>query len=206
MKRAIVGLALLVAALAYLRDPAWLIDVSSGLRSWEQDASGMRYRWSGGHASFFVPSDAIAIRIPLATTFERRDPPMLVVVTVDDVPAGRLLLLDPGWEDLIVPLPPRGSRRVRRIDVRTSLTRDDNHGVKIATVEIIRRQLAAMLLRSMAEHGTQQAAELDRYPGRALRGVVEPRSSAFPIAVRLPGDVAGLLRAQDQPDAPRGPL
>jgi hypothetical protein len=33
-------------------------------------------------------------------------------------------------------MPPRGSRRVRRIDVRTSVTREGNHGVKVGAVSM----------------------------------------------------------------------
>ena len=63
---------------------------------------------------------------------------MVVTVFVDDVRAARVLLADDGWKSVTVPLPPRGSRRVRRIDVRTSVVRDDNHGVKVGEVEVIR--------------------------------------------------------------------
>ena len=123
-------------ALWYLRDPAWLIGQSTGLRQWEQSADGTRYRWSGKHASFFVPADAAAIRIPVSTTFDGPgDPPMLLVVTVDDRPAARLILVNPAWQTITVTLPPRGSRRVRRIDIRTNLTRDGNHGVRVGDVE-----------------------------------------------------------------------
>ncbi|MEO8521396.1 MAG: hypothetical protein ABI603_08540, partial [Acidobacteriota bacterium] len=47
-----------IGLLGYLRDPVWLRDYSSGLRGWETAADGARVRWAGGHASFFVPSDA----------------------------------------------------------------------------------------------------------------------------------------------------
>jgi hypothetical protein len=148
---------LIGVVLAYLRDPPWIANLSEGLRPWEEDAAGTRYRWSGGHASFFVPSDAAAIRIPVATTFDgRSDPPILVVVTVDDVPAARIVLADPAWDTLMVPLPPRSSRTFRRIDIRTNVTRADNHGIKIGTVEILRRQVAAKLLGLVAEHGSTQ--------------------------------------------------
>ena len=50
-------------ALWYLRDPAWLITQTTGLRGWERSADGTRFRWSGGLASFFVPSEEQIIRI-----------------------------------------------------------------------------------------------------------------------------------------------
>jgi hypothetical protein len=145
MRRAMV--LALVAALAgtlwYLRDPAWLIDQTTGLRPAERAPDGSVFRWSGGHASFFVPSDATAIRIPLATTFDARGAaPMVVTVFVDDVRAGRVLLTDDRWQSLTIPLPPRGSRRVWRIDIRTSVVREDNHGVKLGEVQVIRAAFA----------------------------------------------------------------
>jgi hypothetical protein len=145
-------------ALAYLRDPAWLAGQTTGLRPWQRTADGMAFRWSGGHASFFVPADAQSIHVPISTTFDAAGArPMVVTFTLDDVRAARVMLTDEAWVDVLVPIPPRGSRRVRRIDVRTSVTRDDNRGVKIGEVEVIRatrnasaaasRDLAAKLLR-----------------------------------------------------------
>ena len=73
---------------------------------------------------------------------------MLVSVTVDDRPAGAILLRDPEWVTIHVPLPPPGARRVRRIDVRTNITREDNHGVKIGEVQVARAPVAAGVLRN----------------------------------------------------------
>lgn len=132
--------AALGGALWYLRDPSWLAGQTTGLRGWERAPDGSRYRWSGGHASFFVPSDARQVRIPVATTFDfrapRGDEAMLVTFTIDDDRAGRALLSDARVQEVTLNLPPRGSRRVRRIDVRTSLTRENNRGVKIGEVTI----------------------------------------------------------------------
>lgn len=128
-------LAALGCALWYLRDPGWLIGQSSGLRPAERAADGAVYRWSGGHASFFVPSDGQVVRIPLATTFDARGAePMVVTVFVDDTRAAGVVLTDETWHEATVVLPPKGSRRVRRIDIRTSVVRDDNHGVKIGEI------------------------------------------------------------------------
>ena len=97
------------------------------------------FRWSGGHASFFVSADAQSIRVPIATTFpDENAAPMVVTFSIDDTRAARVLLTNEAWKDVVIPMPPRGSRRVRRIDVRTSVTREDNHGVKIGEVEVIR--------------------------------------------------------------------
>jgi hypothetical protein len=126
-------------ALGYLRDPSWLATQTAGLRGWERTGDGTSFRWSGGHASFFVPSDVAAVRVPIATTFDARGrEPMGVTFTIDGVRAGRALLTDTGWQEVTLAMPPRGSRRVRRIDVRTSVTREDNHGVRIGVLQVSR--------------------------------------------------------------------
>ena len=125
----------LAAALAWLYDPPWLIDQTTGLRRWEEQ-DGRRFRWSGAHASFFVPSSVAGFDMPLSTTFSDRDNrPMMVTVSVDDSVAARVILTAPGWSRVRVALPPAGRRKVRRIDVRTSITREDNHGVRIGAPE-----------------------------------------------------------------------
>ena len=130
----------LVGALAYLHDPPWLINQTSGLRGWEQRGGGPRYRWSGAHASFFVRSDAAAIEVPVSTPVDGRAArPLLVTVSVDDKVAARLVLTDSAWQRVHVALPPPGGRRVRRIDVRTSVTRESNHGVRIGEVDYVPR-------------------------------------------------------------------
>jgi hypothetical protein len=125
----------LAGALWYLRDPAWLIHQTTGLRPPERAPDGRTFRWTGGHASFFVPADAGTIRVPVATTFDASGAtPMVVTVSVDDARAARILLIDDAWKTLAIPLPPRGSRRVRRIDIRTSVVRDGNRGVKVGEI------------------------------------------------------------------------
>ena len=120
------------AALWYLRDPPWLADQTTGLRPWQQAADGTRYRWSGRHASFFVPSDDARIIVPIATTFSTpADAPMVVTFSIDDLRGTRVLLTNGSWTRVTLEMPPRGSRRVRRIDVRTSVAREGNHGVMI---------------------------------------------------------------------------
>jgi hypothetical protein len=135
LSRVVIVLALAVGALAYLRDPFWLINQTTGLRTWEQPPGEPRYRWSGGHASFFVRSDAGIIEVPISTTFDARDDrPMLVTFSIDDKLAARAVLSQAGWTRVRLTLPPPGSRRVRRIDVRTSPTRESNHGVRIGDI------------------------------------------------------------------------
>jgi catechol 2,3-dioxygenase-like lactoylglutathione lyase family enzyme len=138
---AIVILLLAIAAVAYLHDPPWLINQTTGLRGWEERPGQPRYRWSGGHASFFVRSDAAGITIPISTTFDEHDRrPMTVTVSVDDRVAARTELTDAAWQRITLSLPPPGRRQVRRIDVRTTVTREDNHGVRIGEVETAPRR------------------------------------------------------------------
>jgi hypothetical protein len=131
----LVALALAGAVLAYLRDPPWLLSTTSGLRGWQTGPASTRYRWTGGHASFFVPADWTAIELPLRATFESpADWPIAATVTIDDRPADRVLLTDGSWRHLLIPLPPRGTRRVRRIDIRLDRTRPDNRGVQLGEI------------------------------------------------------------------------
>ncbi len=142
MRRAIVALvvaAMVWAVLAYLRDPPWLITVTSGMRPEKTDSSGRPYRWMGGHASLFVPSDARLVSIPLRTTFDApADQPVTVSITIDDRPVDRIVLADPEWHLSSFRLPPAGSRRVRRVDLRVDRTRDDNRGAAVGDVTTVR--------------------------------------------------------------------
>ncbi len=94
----------------------------------------------GGHASLFVPSDARLISIPLRTSFDAPDdPPITVSITIDDRPVDRVVLTDPQWRLSTVRLPPKGSRQVRRIDIRVDRTRDDNRGAAVGEVYAVTR-------------------------------------------------------------------
>lgn len=139
-RAAVVALAILAAlAIWYLRDPSWLIDRTTGMREWRQTPDGLRWRWTDGHASFFAPADARSVRIMIATPFDpserNGDRPALVTLTIDDRRAARVVLGAPGWKTLTLSMPPRGGRRVRRIDLRVNVTRGDNRGVQISEPE-----------------------------------------------------------------------
>ena len=91
----------------------------------------------GGHASFFVPSDARTIEIPVRTTFDQAaDWPVTLSVSIDDRPGDAVLLRDASWNSIVLRMPPPGSRKVRRIDIRLDRTRDDNRGAAIGEVRI----------------------------------------------------------------------
>lgn len=119
----------------YLRDPPWLSTLESGFRAPETLPDGTTARWIGGHASFFVPSTAATIMIPLRTTFESLDdPPITVTIAVDDRPADRVTLLDDTWHHRRLTMPVPAGRRVRRIDVRADRVRAGNRGVQLGVV------------------------------------------------------------------------
>ena len=127
-----VALLVLTGVLAYLRDPPWLLTMSSGLRDWETASDGTRFRWAATHASFFVRADARDMRLRLRTTFVRPDEwPIAVSISIDDEPVDRVVLADPSWQESVVRLPARGSRRVRRVDVRADRAREDNRAVQL---------------------------------------------------------------------------
>ena len=133
---ALILVALVLGALAYLRDPAWLIDVETGFRPWERTADGARYRWTGGHASFFVPSTTTSIDLPIRTTFAPGEWPVTVTIAVDDRPATADELRDEGWRRVTVKLVGRTSRRVRRIDIHVDRTRAGNRGVAVGELQL----------------------------------------------------------------------
>jgi hypothetical protein len=139
--RVAVFAALLAATVWYLRDPAWIAGQTTGMWDWEQGADGSRYRWANSHASFFVTSDASEARVRVSTTFDEHGrEPLLVSAAVDDVRTGRVLLIDSSWRELVIPLPPPGSRRERRIDIRTNGAREDLRAIRISDVQLTRAQ------------------------------------------------------------------
>ena len=105
--------------LMYLRDPAWIGGVTSGLRPWEEDPPGTRFRWTTGRAAFFVPAHAAAITVPLRSVFAG---PVDVEILSDDRWLTTVRLVDPtAWVQTTLPLGGRPTRRqYRRIDLRVS--------------------------------------------------------------------------------------
>jgi hypothetical protein len=122
----VIGLCSVAAlALGYLRDPAWAGQVTSGMRAWEEDPPGTRFRWTTGRASFFVPSGATEMTLPLRAVFPGPNGgPTVVSVSVDDRWLADIQLPDPAaWVRTSLPLPRRAtSRRFRRVDLHVNRT------------------------------------------------------------------------------------
>ena len=107
----------------YLFAAPWSRDLTSGLRGWEEDPPGTRFRWTIGRASFFVPSEATSLTLPLRAVFPGpAGRPVVVRIDVDDRWLADLELADPHeWVRATLPLPRRRThRRYRRIDLHIS--------------------------------------------------------------------------------------
>jgi hypothetical protein len=120
--RAAAALTLLGLAF-YLFDPPWAAIVTSGLRPWEEDPPGTRFRWTAGRASFFVPSDATSMTLPMRAVFPGpAGAPTMVDVRVDNRFLATIELPDPSvWVRTQLPLGRQTSRRrVRRVDLNVN--------------------------------------------------------------------------------------
>ena len=82
-------------------------------------------------------ADLQAIEIPLRLPIQPGDWPAVVTISIDDRPADRVVMSEDGWQTRRVLLPPRGSRRRRRIDIHVDRTRPGNRGVVVG--EIVRK-------------------------------------------------------------------
>ena len=101
----VVGLSFLFATVPFRVDTDAGRDALFGLFGWEvEQATGQRFRWTGSHAAFFVPSnDQDEVRLPLRASQATRDRP----VTVDVVVGGQRLARVPLWDRHWVYLPLR---------------------------------------------------------------------------------------------------
>lgn len=134
------GAIVCVAALAYFYDPPWADRITSGLRTWEEYPPGTFFRWTNGRASFFIPSDATAMTLPLRSFFPGPDgAPVTVEIRVDDRWLATVALTDPTqWMRPTLPIGRRPThRRYRRVDLRVSrVIPQYNLGVMTRPVEL----------------------------------------------------------------------
>jgi len=114
------ALMLLAGTAWYFYNPPWAGSVTSGMRNWEVDPHGTRFRWTDGHASFFVPSTAVEMTLRMQSVFPGA--PVVVGVSVDDRWLLDVRLIDPtAWVTSTLPLPRRSTRRsFRRVELRVS--------------------------------------------------------------------------------------
>jgi hypothetical protein len=135
---AIVVAVVVAGAAWYLYDPPWIAGVTSGLRDWEEDPPGTRFRWTAGHASFFVSSTATAMTVPIRAVFPSPTAtPVTVAMSVDDRWLTDITIPDVNaWTRTTVPLPRRSThRRYRRVELRVSRTAGPyNLGVQLGEI------------------------------------------------------------------------
>jgi hypothetical protein len=128
------ALAAVTAAAWYLYDPPWIANVTAGLRDIEQDADGTRFRWTAGSASFFVPSNASEIRLPMRAGFSGAGgQPVVVQISVDGRWMAAVTMNNASeWLYTVAPLPRQPTRRrYRRVDLRVSRVVGFNLGVQL---------------------------------------------------------------------------
>lgn len=142
MKRlAIVGAVVVLAVVVvWLRDPAWLQRIESGLGPWQADADGTRFRWTGGRASFFVEAALREVQLPVRVPEQPPQWPTVLTVAIDGRTATRIEIADGAWRTVTVrlPRPGRASRRLRRIDLHVDRTRPGNRGIQLGEIQLIR--------------------------------------------------------------------
>jgi hypothetical protein len=130
--------AVLALAAWYLYDPPWVADVTSGMLNWEEE-EGKPFRWTVAHASFFVPSEASTITLPMRPWFPSNNGAVVVSVSVDDRWLADIELRHPrDWEVSTLPLPRRKThRRHRRVDLRVSrVVQPFDLGVELGVVRV----------------------------------------------------------------------
>ena len=142
MIAALVAAAVLIAALAYLRDPIWIGGMTSGLRPWQVDTDQQRVRWTTGRASFFVPGSATQMTLPFRAIEPRSDQPVTIDISVDGRWLATVLVPDRPkpqsleWVRTTLPLPRvPTARRFRRVDLRVHRHLKEFHeGVQMGAI------------------------------------------------------------------------
>jgi hypothetical protein len=131
----LIACVLVVGVVVYLRDPSWLVSVDAGFARWERDADGAAYRWTSGHASFFVRSDASTLVVPIRAVGWAGSA-VTVSIAIDDRPADRLTISDERWHESTLRLAGATDRRHRRIDIRVNRTLPGNRGVQVGEIRV----------------------------------------------------------------------
>lgn len=103
--------------------PAAVDVLRSGLFDWElEHATGRRFRWTGAHATTFVPGAAQTVRIVLRALHAGPDGgPVVVDVALGGRPVRRVSLFDRRWVEVTLhPVPGHPAAALQRIDLRVT--------------------------------------------------------------------------------------
>ena len=127
-RSAILALFVIVAALPFRVSAAIgeanLEHSSAGFSAWQRLADGTRYRWAGGRSSFFVESNARAVRIPLRRG-SKAPATVQVRIFLDGVEADRVVLRQDNDSRMVrLVLARRTQARFSRIDLESSVPGD----------------------------------------------------------------------------------
>jgi O-antigen ligase len=107
--------------LARVEQHANLENASAGLSLWQREADGSRYRWAGGHATFYAPSAASSMVIRLRAGTAAASPVDTRVLIDGHVRHGATLPPGGPWTAARVPLPGGPSGRFVRIEITTAI-------------------------------------------------------------------------------------
>ena len=131
-------IAALLLALAAFFDPPWVAGTTEGLRAPETDDRGVTFRWTTGHATFYVPTSARQLILRLSSGPLINGRPAIVRLSIDDGPVANVTMTDPAaWQVVTVFVPQRRTlRRSRRVDLHVNRTvGESNLGVRVSAVE-----------------------------------------------------------------------
>jgi hypothetical protein len=96
--------------------------VAFGFYEWERDPRGLPFRWTGGEASFYVPTGVRTVEIPLRAWNPTPERPTSVGIDVNGTTVRELVIDHGAWTSTVVPLPPQAPDRYWRIDIRVAPT------------------------------------------------------------------------------------
>jgi hypothetical protein len=125
-----------------------LAGTSGGLSGWQREPDGSRYRWAGTRSTFYVPSSASAVRIPLQHGWSDRRT-IEVAILVEGREADRVMLpADDRWKVVRILLPAESVAAFTRFDLVASragervplavIPTEDSGAIKVGRVEIDR--------------------------------------------------------------------
>ncbi len=94
-----------------------LDELRGGTYAWDTERGGPRFRWSGPRASFLLPGETQAVRIPLRALHAGPDRPVTVSFALGGQPMTRVRLADRNWTELAMRLAEPPGRGLHRLDL-----------------------------------------------------------------------------------------